>query len=177
MSVMIELLFRTRGPETVHHFNQQCKKPLKVQEQLLLGMLRRNKDTAIGQKYDFGSISSIEDFQEKIPILSYQDHEPFIQASLNGESAQLTAQSPCFYATTSGTTGTPKYIPVTPESRTAKSKLLRVWLSKFFIDHPKLFSGRMLSVISPEVESVSPMGVPCGAESGRTRRVAARPKR
>lgn len=175
MSVMIELLFRTRGPETVHHFNQQCKNPMQVQEQLLLGMLRRNRDTAIGRKYDFGSITSIDDFQEKVPILGYQDHEPFIQASLNGVPAQLTAQSPCFYATTSGTTGTPKFIPVTPESRTAKSRLLRVWLSKFFIDHPKLFSGRMLSVVSPEVESVSLAGVPCGAESGHGYRSAPKP--
>ena len=121
MSVMIELLFRTQGPETVHHFNHQCKNPLRVQEDLLLGMLHRNKDTSIGRKYGFESIKSIDDFREKVPIMSYQDHEPFIQASLKGESAQLTAQSPCFYATTSGTTGTPKYIPVTPESRAAKS--------------------------------------------------------
>ena len=175
MSVMIELLFRTTGPETVHHFNQQCKHPMDTQEKLLLGMLKRNSDTAIGRKYDFASISSIEDFQQKVPILDYKDHEPYIQASLQGEPRQLTAQSPCFYATTSGTTGTPKYIPVTPESRSAKSRLLRVWLSKLHLDHPKIFSGRMLSVVSPEVESMSPSGVPCGAESGHGYRSAPKP--
>ena len=175
MSVMIELLFRTTGPETVNHFNQQCKHPMDTQEKLLLGMLKRNSDTAIGRKYDFASISSIEDFQQKVPILDYKDHEPYIQASLQGEPRQLTAQSPCFYATTSGTTGTPKYIPVTPESRSAKSRLLRVWLSKLHLDHPKIFSGRMLSVVSPEVESMSPSGVPCGAESGHGYRSAPKP--
>ncbi len=175
MSVMIELLFRTRGPETVHHFSKQCKNPMQVQWDLLRGMLHRNADTAIGRKLNFASIQSLEDFRRKVPIMDYKDHEPFIQAALQGEPHQLTAQSPCFYATTSGTTGTPKYIPVTPESRSAKSQLLRVWLSKLFLDHPKLFSGRMLSVVSPEVESISPGGVPCGAESGHGYRSAPRP--
>ena len=175
MSVMIELLFRTRGPETVHHFNRQCKDPMGTQEQLLMGMLRRNSETAIGRKLGFASIKSIDDFRKKIPVMDFKDHEPYIQASLQGEAAQLTAQSPSFYATTSGTTGTPKYIPVTPESRSAKSQLLRVWLSKLFLDHPKMFSGRMLSVVSPEVESMSPAGVPCGAESGHGYRSAPKP--
>ena len=80
MSVMIELLFRTRGPETVHHFNQQCKTPLQVQEKLLLGMIDRNRDTAFGRKYDFESIKSIDYFRKNVPILDYKDHEPFIQA-------------------------------------------------------------------------------------------------
>lgn len=175
MSVMIELLFRTRGPETVHHFNKQCKSPMQTQQQLLLDMLKRNSDTAIGRKLGFTSISSIEDFRKTIPIMDYKDHEPYIRRSLEGEPSQLTAQSPSFYATTSGTTGTPKYIPVTPESRSAKSQLLRVWLSKLFLDHPKIFSGRMLSVVSPEVESMSPSGVPCGAESGHGYRSAPKP--
>jgi len=175
MSVMIELLFRTRGPETVHHFNNQCKHPQQVQNELLMGMLKRNSDTAIGRKYDFTAITSLEDFKKNIPIMDYKDHEPYIQASLQGEPRQLTAQSPCFYATTSGTTGTPKYIPVTPESRSAKSQLLRVWLSKLYVDHPKIFSGRMLSVVSPEVESMSPNGIPCGAESGHGYRSAPKP--
>jgi hypothetical protein len=175
MSILIELMFKSTGAKTVHHFNQQCKQPMDIQEELLLSMLKRNSDTEIGKKYDFASINSIEDYRKKVPVLDYKDHEPYIQASLNGEAAQLTAQSPCFYATTSGTTGTPKYIPVTPESRAAKAKLLRVWLSKLYLDHPDMFSGRMLSVVSPEVESLSPSGVPCGAESGHGYRSAPRP--
>ena len=140
-----------------------------------MGMLRRNSETAIGRKLGFASIKSVDDFRKSIPIMDFKDHEPYIQASLQGEAAQLTAQSPSFYATTSGTTGTPKYIPVTPESRSAKSQLLRVWLSKLFLDHPKMFSGRMLSVVSPEVESMSPAGIPCGAESGHGYRSAPKP--
>ena len=69
MSVMLELLFRTRGPETVHHFNEQCKKPMQVQRDLLLGMLHRNANTAIGRKLDFASIHSLEDFRRKVPIM------------------------------------------------------------------------------------------------------------
>ena len=86
MSVMIELLFRTRGHETVNHFNDQCKKPMQVQRDLLLKMLNRNADTAIGRKLSFDAIESLADFRDKVPIMDYKDHEPYIQASLQGEA-------------------------------------------------------------------------------------------
>lgn len=175
MRRIIELLFKTTGAKTVRRFNKLCKQPMDTQRKLLLGMIKRNSDTEIGRKYDFAAISTVEDFRKKVPILSYKDHEPYIQNALNGKPRQLTAQSPSFYATTSGTTGTPKYIPVTQESRSVKSQLLRVWLSKLFLDHPKIFSGRILSVVSPEIESISPAGIPCGAESGHGYRSAPNP--
>ena len=36
-----------------------------------------------------------------------------------------------------------------------------------FIDHPEIFDDKVLSVVSPEVESYSSGGIPCGAESGQ----------
>ena len=69
-----------------------------------------------------------------------------------------------------GTTGDAKYIPVTPESREAKAQLMKVWLGAFYRDHPEIFSERILSVVSPEVEERAPDGTPCGAESGHAYR-------
>jgi hypothetical protein len=43
---------------------------------------------------------------------------------------------------------------------------MRVWLGSLFKDHPGTLDGKILAVISPEVESYSPGGIPCGAESG-----------
>ena len=71
---------------------------------------------------------------------------------------------------TSGTTGPAKYIPVTEASRHAKSRLMRLWLSGLFRDHPAILDGKVLQVASPEVEERAPDGTPCGAEAGHAYR-------
>jgi hypothetical protein len=45
-----------------------------------------------------------------------------------------------------------------------------LWLSALYRDHPGIVAGRMLSVVSPEIESYSPGGIPCGSESGHAYR-------
>lgn len=42
---------------------------------------------------------------------------------------------------------------------------MRIWLAAMQRDH-RLFDGRILTMVSPEVESYAPCGTPCGAESG-----------
>jgi len=49
--------------------------------------------------------------------------------------------------------------------RNSKSYLMRIWLAAMERDH-RLFDGRILTMVSPEVESYAPCGTPCGAESG-----------
>ena len=44
-------------------------------------------------------------------------------------------------------------------------------------DHPGIVGGRILSVVSPEVESHAPDGTPIGAESGHAYRTLPRPIR
>jgi GH3 auxin-responsive promoter len=70
------------------------------------------------------------------------------------------------FTTTSGTTGNRKYIPMTRQGKRAKSHLTWLWLCGLYRDHPGIVGGRILSVVSPEVESHAPSGVPVGAESG-----------
>jgi hypothetical protein len=141
-----------------------------TQNTLLQHIIGKNQDTAFGKRHEFSTISDFKDFQRKVPLTTYDDLEPYVQKTLHGEPAQLTAETPVLFATTSGTTGASKYIPVTPESRSAKSQLMRTWLSGLYKDHPNIFSGHILTVVSPEVESYAPCGIPCGAESGHAYR-------
>jgi GH3 auxin-responsive promoter len=165
MSLFINLVFSFLGPRTLATFRDQCRKPTEIQERLLSRIITKNRETAFGKAHRFSSVGSFGHFQRRVPITIYEDLKPYIDASLQGEANQLTAERPVLFATTSGTTGTSKYIPVTPESRPAKSYLMRVWLSALQRDH-RVFDGRILTMVSPEVESYSPCGIPCGAESG-----------
>ena len=165
MSLFSDILFSFLGPRTLTTFRDECRKPTETQERLLNQIITKNRETAFGQAYRFSKIANFAHFQRRVPITTYEDLKPYIDASLNGEPGQLTAERPVLFATTSGTTGAPKYIPVTAESRPLKSFLMRVWLSALQRDH-RIFGGRVLTVVSPEVESYAPCGTPCGAESG-----------
>jgi hypothetical protein len=59
---------------------------------------------------------------------------------------------------------------MTRQGKRAKAHLTWLWLCGLYRDHPDIVAGRILSVVSPEVESHAPSGVPCGAESGHAYR-------
>jgi len=170
MSLVAKLVLSLTGWININDFEKECLDPRAAQEKLLRDILQRNKSTAFGTKHGFSRIKTLQAFQKAIPLSSYEDLKPYIDAELRGQHGQLTSEKPVLFAMTSGTTGDAKYIPVTPESRKAKADLMKVWLSAFYRDHPEIFSERVLSVVSPEIEERAPDGTPCGAESGHAYR-------
>ena len=170
MTIAAKLLFDVIGPRTLSRFDARCEHPMAEQEKLLRALLRENADTAYGRRHDFASIDAFSGFQRQVPISEYDDIEPYVEAARHGRPAQLTRARPVFYALTSGTTGPAKYIPVTEQSRHAKSRLMRLWLSGLFRDHPSVLDGKVLQPASPEVEEHAPDGTPCGAEAGHAYR-------
>ena len=175
MSMVMKLILQATYGRTLGHFAEQCRTPMPLQERLLAHILKDNADTAFGRAHGFDDIHSVGEYRKRMPILGYDDHQPYIEKAMNGEPRQLTRARPIFYATTSGTTGTSKFIPVTEESRAAKSQLTRVAMCGMYRDRAGVLSGRLLLVISPEVESHAPSGVPCGAESGHAFRNMPKP--
>jgi hypothetical protein len=170
MSFAGNLLLRVTGPRVVRRFNKLSSVPAQAQQRLLRQILGANADTEFGRRHGFDSITAFREFQERVPISSYEDLEPYITAAMQGQPNQLTKDPPVLFTTTSGTTGNRKYIPMTREGKTAKSRLMWLWLSALYRDHPGIAAGRILSVVSPEVESYAPGGTPCGAESGHAYR-------
>src|SRR5215216_4353735 len=166
MSRVGRLLLWVKAPRSLRHFNALCGDPVQAQERLLRQILETNADTEFGRRHGFGDITSFQQFQERVPISTYEDLEPYITAEMNGRANQLTKDPPVLFTTTSGTTGNRKYIPMTREGKRAKSHLTWLWFCGLYRDHPGIVGGRILSVVSPEVESHAPSGVPVGAESG-----------
>jgi GH3 auxin-responsive promoter len=170
MSRVGRLLLWVKAPRSLRHFNALCRIPGQAQDRLLRQILETNADTEFGRHHGFGGITSFRQFQERVPISGYEDLEPYITAEMNGRPNQLTKDPPVLFTTTSGTTGKRKYIPMTHEGKRAKSHLTWLWFCGLYRDHPGIVGGRILSVVSPEVESHAPSGVPCGAESGHAYR-------
>jgi hypothetical protein len=177
MSRVGRLLLWVKAPRSLRHFNALCRAPDRAQDRLLRQILETNADTEFGRRHGFGGITTFKQFQDRVPIASYEDLEPYITAQMQGRPNQLTKEPPVLFTTTSGTTGNRKFIPMTREGKRAKSHLTWLWFCGLYRDHPGIVRGRILSVVSPEVESRAPSGVPIGAESGHGYRTMPGPVR
>lgn len=93
--------------------NLAALNPAATQEAELLKLLRRAADTTFGRDHGFSKISSVKDFQARVPLRRYED---FWEAYWEKPFPTLTDVSwpgtiP-YFAVTSGTTkGVTKYIP------------------------------------------------------------------
>ncbi len=93
------------------------KNPEVVQEQVFFNLLKKASTTIFGRKYNFTQIKSIADFQRNVPILTYEDTEPYIKRMMAGERGILWPGLIKWFAKSSGTTNSrSKFIPVTSES-------------------------------------------------------------
>ena len=58
--------------------------PIETQKGILFSQLFHAEDTEYGKLYGFNSISSYQDFKSKVPIVSYEEMEPFIEKARQG---------------------------------------------------------------------------------------------
>jgi hypothetical protein len=103
--------------QRIHQIELFLKYPNEVQEELLMNLLRTAENTVVGRHYDFSSIKSYKTFAERIPISTYEDVEPFIEQTRQGEQNILWSTPIKWFAKSSGTTNAKsKFIPVSNEA-------------------------------------------------------------
>ena len=155
------------GKQSARRFDAATRDPLRTQTELLLGMVRNNADTEYGRRYDFASIDSIADYQKQVPVITYADIERDMERVVAGEKNIFTAEDPVMFAQTSGTTGKPKFIPVTPTDQgRAHKDQMRTWLYHAQKAHPGILDHKVVSMVSPAIEGHTPSGLPYGSTSG-----------
>jgi len=100
--------------DQIEHF---IKYPVETQEGLLFSQLFHAEETEYGMKYGFSSISNYKDFRKKVPIVCYEDFEPYIEKARQGQKDIFWPGVIKQFAKSSGTTNAKsKYIPITAES-------------------------------------------------------------
>jgi len=140
--------------------------PAEIQNQLLVDIVRGNRGTRFGRDHHFDTIHSLDEYRQRVAINDYERLRPYVELAQNGESSVLTAGPVLMFTMTSGSTGLPKLIPVTETTRRNHRQLTRFWYYRALVDHPDLFSGKLLGVVSPAVEGRTAGGIPFGAASG-----------
>lgn len=147
-------------------WRQLTTKPQKIQNKLLFNIISRNRATQFGRDHRFQTIRSISAYREQVAIGDYERLRPYVERAQTGAAGALTAERVSTFALTSGSTGQPKLIPVTETTRKHHRQLTRFWYHRALEDHPDLFSGKLLGVVSPAVEGRTAGGMPYGAVSG-----------
>src|SRR5215475_864499 len=105
--------FGLKGSAEARRFEAATANARSVQVEKLMELVARNADTAFGREHGFASIKTVSDFQESVPIREYEGFGGYINRIAAGEKAVLTTDDPFMFATTSGTTGARKLIPIT----------------------------------------------------------------
>jgi GH3 auxin-responsive promoter len=110
----ILLFFMKRRAERIEHFKAH---PIEVQHQVFHELIEASRYTDWGIKYRYDSIQNIKQFQERVPISTYEDFYPYIERVLCGEQNVLWPSDVEWFSKSSGTTNSrSKYLPITPES-------------------------------------------------------------
>ncbi len=109
------------------------KNPLYSQDQTFKKLIRSALQTEFGQKHEFQSIKSYEQYQKKVPVRDYEQLRPYIDKVVQGEENILWPGKPLYFAKTSGTTSGAKYIPITKDSIKTHIKSARDALLNYFL--------------------------------------------
>lgn len=91
--------------------------PVETQQRIFSELIETARYTEWGMRYNYGQIRSIRDFQEQVPVSTYENLYPYIERILKGEPNVLWPTPVEWFSKSSGTTNArSKYVPVTPES-------------------------------------------------------------
>ena len=164
---LVGFLIDSMTKSSAQRFEAATKNPVQAQTEKIMNMVRKNADSEYGRRYGFSAIRTIKDFQKQVPVVSYEDIKDDMERLVAGEKKIFTAEDPVMYAQTSGTTGDPKYVPVTPTCRGREhSDQMRTWTYHAQEAHPDIFKAKVVSLVSPAVEGHTPTGLAYGSTSG-----------
>ena len=102
---------------------QNCKKE---QTKILKDILKQNKNTSFGKQNLFNKVKSHKSYT-KIPISDYESLKTEIEREKKGIRNSILTNAIQYFATTSGTTNTPKFLPHTKNYIKKRMKSWTAW--------------------------------------------------
>ncbi len=166
MRKLIYGAFNVLAAREIARFEKATHNPRDAQLERLQDILSRARATAFGRDHGLSSAQTYQDFRQAVPIGDYDRFRPYIDRIVAGEQKILTTDDPFMLATTSGTTGSQKYIPITPSYMREFGKASTTSCHHLLRHFPRLPEGCSLTVFSPAEEGRTAGGLPYGAISG-----------
>ena len=164
----ISMVGRLFAPFMVKKYTRLCANTPQVQRRLLMSLVHRHVNSHFGRQHGFSNIGTIEDYKRLVPIRTYKDFEPYVQAVREGNVQALfnPREKIVAFHLSSGTTATPKFIPVTGQFYKLHKEIWMYYYAFLFKHNPKVLRGKVFPFYSPVSEMFTDLGVPCGSDSG-----------
>lgn len=130
---------RHHAAALLRRFMRSARAAARVQERLLRRQLALNADSDFGRAHGFAKIRTYDEFVQSVPIQTYEDIRPYVERVMAGEVNALLGrrQRVLMFATTSGSTDKPKYVPVTRQVVNTTRRGWNVFGVKALLDHPE----------------------------------------
>jgi GH3 auxin-responsive promoter len=154
-------------------FNQwvkfQCaiRKPKRAQLKNLQKIMNHNQQTEYGIQYQFKAIKSVQQFKNHVPITTYEDYRPYIEAIKTGDDMHsLTSEIITLFEPTSGSSSASKLIPYTATLSKEFQNGIGPWLFDLYKHRKMRVTGTSYWSITPltQGKSYTPSGIPIGFE-------------
>jgi hypothetical protein len=147
----------------LRRFTRATTRVGEVQRQQLRQLLEANQQTEFGRQYDFATIRSPREYQQRVPLSSYEDYRPWIDRIANGSPRVLTSDPVTLFEPTSGSTTATKLIPYTASLQREFQRGIRPWIADLFLHRPSLAGGAAYWSVSPAIEpGRTSGGIPIG---------------
>ena len=176
--LLINLVMGLVGRNELRKLNAASKDPRKAQEKTLRTMLELSKDTVYGREHHFAEILDCKTdtelyarYQQYVHKQDYEKLRPYVNRAKEGAPDILFPGHPVMYATTSGTTAEPKWIPITRHYlKRIYGKMTRLWIYNFIRHRQMVFAGKVVIIVGKAVEGRALDGTVFGSVSGLTRK-------
>jgi hypothetical protein len=148
-------------------FQRAAERVQETQTRLLSRYLGTNKYTEYGERYIFNKINSPSQYQERVPLTSYDDYTEYVSRIREGKSSVLTAEPVQMFDLSSGSTAASKLIPYTRSLKSEFQRGIAPWIYNLYITIPDLQNGPAYWSITPLTNSkqFTSSGIPIGFES------------
>ena len=152
------------------------RNPEKASARTLRKILNLAKNTTYGKEHHFGAIVKARKpeqlfrlYEKSVRASEYESFRPYVERHKHGEANVLIPGKPLMYATTSGTTSKPKWIPISQKyMKDVYDVMSHIWLDNFARVRPKFLSGGLVVSVAKVVEGYAEDGTIFGSVSGVT---------
>jgi hypothetical protein len=148
-------------------FQHAAERVQETQFSLLSRYLKQNKATEHGERYHFDTITSPVQYQECVPLSTYDDYVEHVTRIGEGQSSILTAEPVRMFELSSGSTAASKLIPYTDGLKSEFQRGIAPWIYNLYTNIPELQGGPAYWSITPLTDGkrFTTAGIPRGFES------------
>ena len=168
MSIMKHLISRV-AQKKIKEIDHILANSWEITQDKLREILSKNKDTMYGRKFGFDSITSAEEYAERVPLTDSYKLKPYLEMIYQSPAGKILTTDPVvWYLQTSGTTGQPKRMPITKRGvKDVAKATMMTWMAYIAEDkdHAQIMDGALITFGAAAVlDHIN--GVPVGYATG-----------